>query len=89
MDLYVAGYEAKEGVSVAKTWKNGVATALSDGTNQAFAIAIAVSGTDVYAAGEEVVGTSLVPKVWKNGAATGLQNPGAQSTVTSMCLFTH
>jgi hypothetical protein len=42
-DVYVAGYEYNASVkSVAKMWKNGVATALTNGKNHAFAYSIFV-----------------------------------------------
>jgi hypothetical protein len=69
---YAAGSESNGGISVAKVWKNGVATSLTDGTNRAFAFAMYVSGSDVYAAGYETTGSTRVAKVWRNGVATSL-----------------
>lgn len=49
VDIYAAGYERNELMkTVAKVWKNGVATDLSNGNFNAVANAIAVSGTDIY-----------------------------------------
>lgn len=90
-DVYVVGYESdgdsyvmSSGVidryRVAKLWKNGTVTRLSDGTYNAEAHAAAVNGTDVYVAGREATthsGTGgysgySVAKVWKNGVGTAL-----------------
>ena len=59
---------------VAKVWKNGVATALTNGSNDAEANSVFVFGTDVYVTGEEFNGTKYVAKIWKNGVATSLTN---------------
>jgi hypothetical protein len=47
-------------------------TALTDGSNYAFAPSIYVVGTDVYAAGFEQSGSTSIAKYWKNGVATAL-----------------
>ena len=41
-DVYVTGYENNGAFDVAKVWKNGVATSLTNGSNQAFAFSIFV-----------------------------------------------
>ena len=53
-NVYVAGYEysGKWMSSVAKVWKDGVATALTNSTHSASARSVYVSGGDVYVAGE-------------------------------------
>jgi hypothetical protein len=71
-EVYVAGYEKNGTKDVAKVWKNGVATSLANGSNDAQANSVFVSGTDVYAAGYEKKGEKFVAKVWKNGVATTL-----------------
>ncbi|MEJ7827880.1 MAG: hypothetical protein WKF91_06790 [Segetibacter sp.] len=73
-DVYVAGGENTGTKGVAKYWKNGVATSLTNGTNSAHAYSVYVSGTDVYVAGRESNGTKYVAKVWKNGVAPSLTN---------------
>ena len=81
-DVYVAGAEN----GVAKVWKNGVATALTNGSNSGRAYSVFVSGTDIYAAGEErKIGSYYVAKVWKNGVATTLSSvsSGANSIYVS------
>jgi hypothetical protein len=71
-DVYAAGLEYNGSTYVATVWKNGVATALTDGANDAQARSVYVVGSDVYAAGYEYNGSMYVAKVWKNGVATSL-----------------
>lgn len=80
-DVYVAGVESNGNLDVAKYWKNGVATALSDGTKPEGVTSIAVSGGDVYVAGNEyghIPGDSSglllssVAKYWKDGTPVAL-----------------
>ncbi len=64
-DVYVAGYEQTSSLSsftIAKLWKNGVATNLTNGTR---ALSVYVSGTNVYVAGYESNGVGT-PRLWKN-----------------------
>jgi hypothetical protein len=71
--VYVAGSESNGSVNVAKLWKDGVATNLSNGTNPAHAISVFVTNTDVYVAGYESNASGRwVAKLWKNGVATNL-----------------
>jgi hypothetical protein len=72
--VYVAGYEQNSsGVNVAKLWKNGIATNLTDGTHDASAQSVFVNGADVYAAGYEQNSNGIyMTKLWKNGVATNL-----------------
>ena len=71
-DIYVAGYEynnnSNSGRTVAKVWKNGTQLyALTNGTYEAQATSIVVSGNDVYVAGYEMnsinSGNRLSPSV--------------------------
>ncbi|MBL0358949.1 MAG: hypothetical protein IPP72_19700 [Chitinophagaceae bacterium] len=70
-DVYVAGFESNGTTTIAKIWKNAVATALTDGSKDGIASSIFVSGTDVYATGIET-GSTRIAEIWKNGVATTL-----------------
>ncbi|MDE3244725.1 MAG: putative Ig domain-containing protein, partial [Acidobacteriota bacterium] len=74
LDVYVAGRESNGTNNIAKIWKNGVATALTNGTAVAEVYGIAISGSDAYAVGYEYAGPIGVAKVWKNGSPTSLSN---------------
>lgn len=73
VDVYAVGYEKnQQNIMVAKMWKNGVATSLTDGSADAVANEIVVSGTDVYIVGFEMDNTARYrnAKLWKNGVAS-------------------
>ena len=53
-------------------WKNGVATALTDGTHNAAASSVAISGSDVYVSGWESNGINNIAYLWKNGVGEAL-----------------
>jgi len=79
-DVYVAGYEfrpidfeTKKYVYVATLWKNGKPQSLTDGTKDAKAYSVFVSGNDVYVAGSEKNAQGFdVATLWKNGIAQRL-----------------
>jgi hypothetical protein len=77
-NVYAAGSVVNtSGNYVATLWKNGVATNLTDGTKNARAASVFVSGTDVYVAGYETGENAYnftVAKIWKNGMAINLTN---------------
>ena len=92
-DVYVAGYEnvtTEVGpgqfvvAGVAKYWRNGVATALTDGTNDAAATSIAIFGSDIYIGGWETSGGVSVAKVWKNGTAQAVTDAHVRAKATGV-----
>lgn len=81
-DVYVAGMVSNGTVDIATLWKNGVATALSDGTSEAEVWAMALDGTDVYVAGS-LAGTATY---WKNGTAVPLAG-GQDAVLAAICIL--
>ncbi|RYG15828.1 MAG: hypothetical protein EOO07_14545 [Chitinophagaceae bacterium] len=71
-DVYACGYEINGGKSIAKLWKNGVATNLSDGTKDEVCKKVFAIDNDVYIAGYDNNGTTSKAKIWKNGVASVL-----------------
>ena len=72
-EVFLVGYEySLTGKTVAKFWKNGIATSLSTGDQNAAALDIAVDGDDVYVSGYKANGPGVVPMYWKNAAAIPL-----------------
>jgi len=69
-DVYVAGYYINNrGNNVATLWTNGRRKDLTDGSSEAVAESVYVSGQDVYVAGyERSASRRFVAKVWKNGS---------------------
>jgi len=81
VDVYVAGSEFNGLHDVATVWKNGVAAHLTDGLNDASAMAVVVDNADVHVAGYDGNGTNSIAMSWKNGLptplTTGTQNARA------------
>jgi hypothetical protein len=74
-DVYISGGTGFSNKTYAVYWKNGIEYRLTDGTFQAVALAIAVSGADVYVAGIE----NQMPVYWKNNVPHKLPLPKMQS----------
>jgi hypothetical protein len=85
-DVYVAGvdFSGVSGNGIATLWKNGVPTFLTDGTNDAEARGVFVSGTDVWVFGRETVGSTIVGHVWKNGLLYNVGGCGGGDNVRGM-----
>lgn len=85
-DMYICGESTHptSNKTVAKFWKNGVGTFLTDGANTSSAQAISVVGRNVYIAGYEIVNLYAVVKYWKNGVATTLSDGKKQVSVSAM-----
>jgi hypothetical protein len=94
-DVYVAGWSletiqidplAEFTTQVARLWKNGVGTTLSDGLSPALAFAVAVDGGDVYVVGLVNTGGRGVATLWKNGVAQPLSTGGAAALATAVAV---
>ena len=73
--VYAVGYESNGTVTVAKYWKDNVAVNLTDGTRNAQASGIYISGSDVYISGFEMNASGIqVAKYWKNGTEVVLSD---------------
>jgi hypothetical protein len=75
----IVGYGYKNSMRVAKYWKDGVVTYLSDSTKDTQLLSVSVSGNDVYIVGVQKSESggydwdnTKMPKFWKNGIAVGM-----------------
>lgn len=87
-DIYICGESAHliTKKTVAKYWKNGVGTFLTDGANMSSAAAIAVVGRNIYVSGYESVNNIQVVKLWKNGVGTSLSDGITSAQVSAMAV---
>ncbi len=72
--LYTAGYVYSSNIKIARVWTDGIPEDLTDGTYNAAANSVYVSGTDVYVSGYELKDTDgdgsvdiQEARYWKNG----------------------
>src|SRR5580765_4202114 len=84
LDIYVAGTDLSGSHAIAKYWKNGTAVPLTDGTANAHALSIAVTGNDVYVAGYVTRGTSDLASYWKNGSLVVLGDTDSQASAITI-----
>lgn len=88
--IYVAGYERSTTTitqNQATIWENGSPTRLTDGSREAMAYSITVSGADVYAAGfEKNLSNISIAKYWKNGTSVNLTNGAWNAWATGIAI---
>ena len=84
MHIYIGGYELIGTKYVAKLWKDGTPSVLTNGTQNAGALSVYAVGNDVYIAGYESNGTKNVAKLWKNGVPTNLTNGANDALANSV-----
>ena len=85
--VYVAGFEYNQNnIPVAKIWKNGIATSLTNGNFWATANAVFVTDKDVYVVGfEKDANSGNIAKIWKNGVPASL--PGNNAIANSIYIL--
>jgi hypothetical protein len=86
-DIYFATNEFENQKYIPKYWKNGISSALSDGSISEYVTSMAVVGTDVYAAGREdaIYAVQLQKaKYWKNGKAFVLTGGSTNEDATAI-----
>jgi hypothetical protein len=85
--VLVAGYSGINGTNhIAKFWMDGQETALTNGTTDAMANAICVSGSDVYIAGTETIANYESPVYWKNNTEVKLPIKSAYGQANAICV---
>ncbi len=84
--VYVSGYEYNaQGKRVAKYWKDGVATDLSNGSTDAVANSIYCTDQEVIVAGYQTNATGKkVAVIWKNGVSTDLTDGSSDAEAKSV-----
>ena len=84
--VLVAGYSGTNGTKhVARYWVDGHETVLTNGTNDAYANSIFVSGSDVYIAGTDAApDTYGFPVYWQNNSEVKLPIISASGTANSI-----
>ncbi len=91
LDVYIAGYQMNAKFigdatkSVATYWKNGIPTALTNGTKIAIATSIKIVGSDVFVAGIEYNDSEKsVAKYWRNGTPTTLSDGTSNTNIADI-----
>jgi hypothetical protein len=82
-DIYAVG-TVGYGTTRIILWKNGVPTAITDGSQNAAANALLIVGNDVYIAGYESNGSFSVAKYWKNGVAVSITNGQTDAAINAI-----
>lgn len=92
-NMYTCGSAFTTGQTIshfkAYYWENNIPHALTDGSKEANAQAITVSGTDVYVCGYEakaVSSTIGIAKYWKNGVLTNLGSGDYSTSSTGIAV---
>jgi hypothetical protein len=88
-NVYLAGFQYIGGnYSIARIWKNGVPTDLTNSNGRASANSIAVYKGDVYVAGYDNNGNggNTVAKYWKNGVPVSLTNGNREASANSILI---
>lgn len=73
-NVYSAGYEIENGISVAKYWINSQEVKLTDGRNNAEAQSIIAVSNNIYIVGTEMRGSHKAAIYWKNGLPFNLED---------------
>jgi hypothetical protein len=88
LNVYVAGYREANGangnVDTATYWKNGAPVALSNGTSNAHASSIILSGSDIYVTGDMDEGMNNAAVYWVNGKLVTLTNGMSDAFASSV-----
>jgi len=88
-DRYIAGTETlgTAGNGIIRLWKNGVKQDITNGSSDAMAYCLQVSGNDVYIGGEQKASSAGGPTkavLWKNGSPQVLTDGSLSSTVVAV-----
>ncbi len=83
-DVYVAGFEYDGTKNVAKIWKNGIATLVSNSSNSTTSNSVFVHEGNVYVAGREYSNFKYIAKAWKNGSEIFTTNVNNNANATSI-----
>lgn len=85
-NVYAAGIKTDTNYQ-AVLWINGELTILSDPSNEAWALSMAISDNDIYIAGYESNGAYKVAKLWINGQPTDLSDGTKNESAASVKIY--